>query len=325
MLGRASITAPLATIVLLIAAAGARGEDGSKLWLRYGGSGNHARRIVVQGQSPTCEIIRAELATAHLSGDAAIVVGTPANSDLIRALRWESDLSEIGPEGFVIRSADVDGRSAIIVASSNEIGLLYGTFHLLRLAQSESLKPPIAVSQKPKLKLRLLNHWDNLNGSIERGYAGESIWKWDELPEKLDPRYVIYARANASIGVNGVVLNNVNASPRSLSREYLKKTAALADLWRPYGIRIYLTANFASPKKLGNLPTADPLDARVIAWWKSKADEIYQLIPDFGGFLVKANSEGQPGPQDYRRTHADGANMLADALASHGGVVMWRA
>jgi alpha-glucuronidase len=312
-------------MVLSIAAAGARGEDGSKLWLRYSRPADHARPIVVGGKSPTCEIIRAELSAAGVGGDEAIVVGTPADSHLIRALGWEAELNELGPEGFIIRSTDVAGRSAIVVASSNEAGSLYGTFHLLRLVTTEQLKPPIAVSQRPKRKLRLLNHWDNLDGSIERGYAGKSIWKWDELPGKLDARYVVYARANASIGINGVVLNNVNASPRSLSREYLKKTAALADLWRLYGIRVYLTANFASPKKLGDLPTTDPLDPRVIAWWKSKADEIYQLIPDFGGFLVKANSEGQPGPQDYHRTHADGANVLADALAPHGGVVMWRA
>jgi alpha-glucuronidase len=328
MVGRASIIATFAAIVFLVAGRGARGEDGSKLWLRYANGGDeHARRIVVQGRSATCEIVRAELAAARLNGDEAIVVGTPGNSALIAALRWESDLNVLGPDGFLIRSAELDGRPAIVVASSTEIGALYGTFHLLRLAQTGQLKQPLAISQKPKLKLRLLNHWDNLDGSIERGYAGRSIWKWNELPGTLDPRYTVYARANASIGINGVVLNNVNASPKSLSREYLIKTAALADLWRAYGIRVYLTANFASPKKLGNLPTADPLDPQVIAWWKAKAEEIYQLIPDFGGFLVKANSEGQPGPQDFHRTHADGANTLADALASRGGggIVMWRA
>jgi alpha-glucuronidase len=187
------------------------------------------------------------------------------------------------------------------------------------------IKGRVPFTQRPRYALRVLDHWDNLDGSVERGYAGKSLWKWDELPGTLDPRYTVYARANASIGINGVVLNNVNASPLSLSSEYLKKTAALADLWRPYGIRVYLTANFASPRVLGKLKTADPLDPQVIGWWKAKADEIYQLIPDFGGFLVKANSEGQPGPQDYHRTHADGANLLAGALAPHGGIVMWRA
>ena len=327
MIRRVFIRAQLAAVAVLLTCTCVSGEDGSHLWLRYAEkeSGEHARPIVVQGKSATSKVIRAELSTAKISGGEAIVVGTPENSELVRSLGWDAELSALGTEGFVIRSANFDAKPAIIVASSGEIGSLYGAFHLLRLAQTHQLNPPLAVSQQPKLALRLLNHWDNLDGSIERGYAGKSIWNWDDLPGKLDPRYTVYARANASIGINGVVLNNVNASPKSLSSEYLKKTAALADLWRPYGIRVYLTANFASPKKVGGLATADPLDPNVIAWWKAKADEIYQLIPDFGGFLVKANSEGQPGPQDYRRTHADGAKMLADAVAPHGGIVMWRA
>jgi alpha-glucuronidase len=171
----------------------------------------------------------------------------------------------------------------------------------------------------------MLNHWDNLQGSIERGYGGRSNWKWDDLPEKLSPRYLMYARANAAIGINGSVLNNVNANEKFLTPEYLKKIAALAAVWRPYGIRVYLSAFFAAPITLGGLATADPVDAGVAAWWKSKADEIYSIIPDFGGFLVKANSEGQPGPKDYQRTHAQGANVLADALAPHKGSVIWRA
>jgi len=172
---------------------------------------------------------------------------------------------------------------------------------------------------------RLLNHWDNLDGSIERGYAGPSLWAWAELPGVVDPRVEEYARANASIGINGTVLNNVNANPQSLTAPYLEKAAALARVLRPYGIRVYLSANFAAPRTTGGLSTADPLDPAVARWWRGKADEIYRLIPDFGGFLVKANSEGQPGPQDYQRTHADGANVLADAVAPHGGIVMWRA
>jgi alpha-glucuronidase len=175
------------------------------------------------------------------------------------------------------------------------------------------------------LRLRVLDHWDNLDRTVERGYAGQSIWDWWRLPDVRDPRYVDYARANASVGVNGAVLNNVNAQVESLSEPYLEKAAAVADVLRPYGIKVYLSIRFAAPKETGALSTADPLDPAVRAWWKAKADEIYRVIPDFGGFLVKANSEGQPGPQDYGRTHADGANMLAEALGPHGGVVMWRA
>ncbi len=175
------------------------------------------------------------------------------------------------------------------------------------------------------MRLRVLDHWDNLNRTVERGYAGFSLWDWHKLPDYLDPRYTDYARANASVGINGAVLTNVNANATSLTAEYLAKAAALASAFRPYGIRVYLTARFSAPIEIGGLPTADPVDPAVAAWWKAKADEIYRAIPDFGGFLVKANSEGQPGPQDYRRTHAEGANVLADAVAPHGGVVMWRA
>ena len=177
----------------------------------------------------------------------------------------------------------------------------------------------------PKLQRRMLNHWDNLNGTIERGYAGYTLWDWQRLPGYIDPRYRDYARANASIGINGTVLNNVNANARSLTTEYLIKAAALADVFRPYGIRVYLTARFSAPKELRALNTADPLDPEVRQWWKDKVKKIYKYIPDFGGFLVKANSEGQPGPQDYKRTHADGANMMAEALEPYGGIVMWRA
>ena len=181
------------------------------------------------------------------------------------------------------------------------------------------------VISRPKTKLRLLNHWDNLDRHVERGYAGQSIWDWHRLPDYLDPKYTDYARANASIGINGVSLTNVNADATVLTAPYLKKVAALADIFRPYGIRIYLTARFSAPMELGGLDTADPRDAEVQAWWQAKVDEIYTYVPDFGGFLVKANSEGQPGPQDYERSHAEGANMLATALAPHEGIVMWRA
>jgi alpha-glucuronidase len=183
----------------------------------------------------------------------------------------------------------------------------------------------LSVEGAPKLELRMLDHWDNANGSIERGYAGQSLWQWDDLPGKLDPRYTDYARANASIGINATALTNVNADKRFLTNEYLVKAAALATVFRPYGIRVFLTARFSSPVEIGGLTTADPLDPAVQAWWKQKADEVYALIPDFGGFLMKANSEGQPGPRDYDRSHAQGANVIADALAPHGGIVIWRA
>ena len=183
----------------------------------------------------------------------------------------------------------------------------------------------IDITSRPKTKLRLLNHWDNLDRHVERGYAGQSIWDWHRLPDYLDPKYTDYARANASIGINGVSLTNVNADATVLTGPYLEKVAALADIFRPYGIKVYLTARFSAPMELGGLDTADPRNAEVQAWWQAKVDEIYTYVPDFGGFLVKANSEGQPGPQDYERSHAEGANMLATALAPHEGVVMWRA
>jgi alpha-glucuronidase len=183
----------------------------------------------------------------------------------------------------------------------------------------------INISEKPRLRLRVLDHWDNLDGSVERGYAGHSLWDWNALPSNIDPRLRDYARANASIGINGSVLNNVNANALILTREYLQKVAAIAGVFRPYGLHVYLSARFSAPIDIGGLKTADPLDPEVQRWWKIKADEIYKLIPDFGGFVVKANSEGQPGPRTYNRTHADGANMLAAAVAPHQGVIMWRA
>ena len=222
--------------------------------------------------------------------------------------------------------------SSIIASSS--IGILYGAYDLLRLQETGNLSH-LSKTENPAVNLRILNHWDNLDGSIERGYAGKSIWKWDEIildkagefkniSKNLRNRLITYARSNASIGINGAVLNNVNASPQMMTSEYLHKVKVIADIFRPYGIRVYLSINFASPMALGYTKTADPLDMKVQLWWKKKAKEIYASIPDFGGFLVKANSEGQPGPGDYHRSHADGANMLADALKPFGGIVMWR-
>jgi alpha-glucuronidase len=231
------------------------------------------------------------------------------------------------------------------ITASNPIGLLYGAYELIRLqntdayntgsGKQQNFSKAIDETEKPQVGLRILNHWDNLDGSIERGYAGKSIFKWEEIKlgkngkggsisKSLHDRLITYARANASLGINGSVLNNVNASPKMMTAEYINKVKVIANILRPYGIRVYLSINFASPMALGYTKTADPLDKKVQQWWKKKAKEIYATIPDFGGFLVKANSEGQPGPGDYHRTHADGANMLADAVKPYGGIIMWR-
>lgn len=231
------------------------------------------------------------------------------------------------------------------ITASNPIGLLYGAYELIRLQNTDAyntgsgnqqnFSKAIDETEKPQVDLRILNHWDNLDGSIERGYAGKSIFKWEEIKlgkngkggsisKSLHDRLITYARANASLGINGSVLNNVNASPKMMTAEYINKVKIIANILRPYGIRVYLSINFASPMALGYTKTADPLDKKVQQWWQKKAKEIYATIPDFGGFLVKANSEGQPGPGDYHRTHADGANMLADAVKPYGGIIMWR-
>lgn len=320
-------------------------EDGYKLWLRYTPPGNAVERyrkivqqIRVEGVSPTCDVIRSELqsATASMLGntiqltttnlaDGVVMVGTPNNSSVIRDLNWTSDLAAVGDEGYIIRSSRIANHRVTVIAANTDAGALYGAFHFLRLMQTGQRVDRLDIVERPALQLRLLNQWDNLDGTIERGYGGLSLWQWNDLPDKLSPRYADLARACASVGINGTVINNVNADARILSPEYLRKVTALANVWRPYGVRMYLSANFAAPVTLGKLTTADPLDEGVIAWWKAKADEIYGVIPDFGGFLVKANSEGQPGPKDYNRTHAEGANVMADALAPHGGNVIWRA
>ena len=231
----------------------------------------------------------------------------------------------LNEEGYLIWSGRLNGKQRVVVTALTDRGLLYGVFHYLRLMQTRQSLDDLCVVENPKLKYRMLNHWDNLNGTVERGYAGYSLWNWERLPFYKETRYTDYARANASIGINGIVLNNVNAQAKSLRRDWLVKASGLANAFRPYGIRVYLTAKFSAPKELGGLDTANPKDSRVRAWWKEKVEEIYSIIPDFGGFLVKANSEGQPGPQDYGCTHADGANMLGEALEPYGGVVFWRA
>jgi alpha-glucuronidase len=317
----------------------ARADSGYDLWLRYRPVEAQYRAqyrvtaLVALGASPTLAAARAELnrglmgmlGAAPPSGDAptdgALMVGTPATSPAIAALNLP--LKTLGDEGYLIRTLTQGGKRITVIAANSDIGLLYGSFAYLRLIQQRL--PITDMASAPRTRLRVLDHWDNLDGSVERGYAGRSIFDWAVLPEHVDPRLIDYARANASIGINGMVPNNVNANAASLSPEYIEKTKVLADVLRPYGIRVYLSVRWSAPIEISHLKTADPLDPAVKAWWKAKADEIYRAIPDFGGFLVKANSEGQPGPQDYHRSHADGANMIADVLAPHHGVVMWRA
>ncbi|AKK69478.1 alpha-glucuronidase family glycosyl hydrolase [Xanthomonas translucens] len=330
-------------LALLVPIAVAQAEDGYDLWLRYQPLAEAqaapwraaATELVAGADTPMQRAARDELrrglggllgaapplaASAERAG--AIVLGTPATPAIAR-LRL--DTRGLGEEGYLIRSVVVDGRPLTAIVGGGERGVLYAAFRFLRLLQTGQAPAPLALRDAPRVKLRVLDHWDNLDGVVERGYAGASLWGWQKLPDYIDPRYTDYARANASIGINGAVLNNVNAEAVSLTVAYLDKTAALAAVLRPYGIRVYLSARFSAPIEIGGLRSADPLDPAVQRWWRVKADEIYGRIPDFGGFLVKANSEGQPGPQDYGRSHADGANMLADALAPHGGVVMWRA
>ena len=329
--------------MLLLLSAPAMAEDGYALWLRYqkldqpsiSAVSGHARAIVAPGQSAMAVAARDELtrgitgmtgqapAKAEAPTDGAIWIATPSEAPALAKLPL--NLSKLGDEGYVIRTLQVDGKRVTVIAANSNRGLLYGAFHYLRLAQSAQPLDTLDVRTAPRMGLRVLNHWDNLNGTVERGYSGFSIWDWWRLPEWKGPRYTDYARANASIGINGTVLNNVNAKSDSLTAPYIAKAAALADVFRPYGIKVYLSARWTAPMEIGGLKTADPLDPEVAVWWKAKADEIYKAIPDFGGFLVKANSEGQPGPQDYKRTHAEGANMLAAAVKPHGGIVMWRA
>ena len=313
----------------------ASAEDGSRLWLRFNKTTTDANlfsSIVTstkslpykEFQSAWTELKGQELASKTIVENGSLLIGT-AKDKQIRNLGLQKELVALGNEGYMIKSVSVNGKKATVVASLTDKGLLYGVFHLLRLVQMNEFSDQLNVKEKPSYALRILNHWDNLDGTVERGYSGHSIWNWEELPAVLSPRYQEYARANASIGINATVLNNVNASPKILSDEYLQKVKAIAGVLRPYNMRVFLSINFSSPKELGGLPTSDPLDVKVQQWWKDKANEIYKLIPDFGGFLVKANSEGLPGPMDYGRTHVDGANMLADALKPHGGIVMWRA
>ena len=314
-------------------------EDGYELWLRYKPVSDVKRlseyqkqikSLAVLGNTATIQAATEELnrglsgllnKNISLSKTGNLIVGTIQNVNNTNGLLTKEMALTIGNEGFMIYAQ----KGNIVITANSDIGVLYGTFHFLRLMQTGQSLANLNIIEKPKVKHRILNHWDNLNRHVERGYAGQSIWDWHRLPDYIDPRYKDYARANASIGINGVSPINVNANAQTLTPQYLEKIKALADIFRPYGIKMYLTARFSAPIEIGNLKTADPLDPSVQKWWKDKTAEIYSYIPDFGGFLVKANSEGQPGPQNYGRNHADGANMLADALAPHGGIVMWRA
>lgn len=323
-------------------------EDGYDLWLRYRLISDSAVRaryassvrslVAPTGQSAVLRVAAGELnkglsgllghgpmaATTPSSG--SLVMGSPSSSSFVSSLDIGDELEDLGTDGYVIRSvATDDGGRATVIASMGDQGVLYGSFHFLRLLQTGASITDLNLSESPRIKLRVLNHWDNLDRTVERGYSGASLWDWHRLPDYLPQRYRDYARANASIGINGTVLTNVNANALVLTAPYLEKVEALAGVFREYGIRVYLTARFSAPVEIGGLDTADPLDPAVREWWAAKTREIYRHIPDFGGFLVKANSEGQPGPQDYDRSHADGANMLADAVAPFGGIVMWRA
>ncbi|MCL1937659.1 MAG: alpha-glucuronidase [Candidatus Azobacteroides sp.] len=316
-------------IVLCYGTSNLWGENGSRLWLRYEPlpdslAKSYADKIqkIYFPDSETGRIIDSEFREAFRA---------MTNKELYLAKKGGEAKSVCFvvdtkmKENYQIQNKTLAKDSYISVTAVDETGLLYGMFHLLRLMQMHENISHLDIHEKPSYERRILNHWDNRDGTIERGYAGSSLWEWGDLPNVLSLRYKDYARANASIGINGTVLNNVNAEAIFISSEYLPKVAALANVFRPYGIKVYLSINCSSPALLGGLDTSDPEDARVRKWWDDKIKEIYDLIPDFGGFLVKANSEGTPGPQDYGRTPVSGANMLGEALKPYGGIVMWRA
>ncbi len=321
-------------------------EDGYQLWLRYRNTENPAllkqyrdliKNAAIFEEGAAHEAIRYEInlalpvildretsVTAECSSG-SLVMGTLNNLRENGIDIPPTDSDAVGEEGFRIVTLTTGNPRQTVITAETGSGVIRGMFHFLRLLQTNQDIGQLDIVSNPKIRRRILAHWDNIDISSERGYAGGSIWKWAELPEKIDSRYRDYARACASLGINGTIPNNPNARPESLSAEYLEKTAVLADIFRPYGIRMYLSANFAAPILLGGLATADPRNPEVARWWKDKVDEIYRFIPDFGGFQVKAFSESQPGPQDYGAGHLEGANMLAEALHPHGGVMLWRA
>jgi len=336
----------LSFILLVLCVQFVKAETGYELWLRYNPLKDPQKiktyqisvtELIFQSKSETSSLAKEELKNGlagllgvkipernNITREGAILAGTYKSLNLNNSVIAEK-IKGLGNEGYLIHTINQNSKKITLITANSDVGVLYGVFAFLKLIQTEQNIANLAVEDSPAVKLRLLNHWDNLDRTIERGYAGFSLWNWHTLPDYIESRYKDYARANASIGINGTVLTNVNANALILTKECLAKIAALANTFRPYGIKVYLTARFSAPIEIGKLKTADPLNAEVKAWWKAKADEIYKYIPDFGGFLVKANSEGQPGPQNYGHNHADGANMLADAVTPHGGIVMWRA
>ena len=321
-------------LICLLSASSVFADDGYRLWLKYDLLKDAKQResytqlakfIAVNAENQVVKTASEELQTGlqGLLGKKIPLLKSPAGVGgiILKVTNNKPFLPYTSNEGYDLYTESGN----IVVSAKSESGVLYGVFGLLRRIQTGVSILNFQETQFPKIQLRMLNHWDNPLGTIERGYAGSSLWKWYELPENIDPRYKEYARANASIGINAVAVNNVNASARFLTKEYLTKVKALADVFRPYGIKVFLSVNFASPKILDKYKTSDPLDPAVRQWWKEKTKEVYSIIPDFGGFLVKANSEGEPGPQEYGRTHADGANMLAEAVEPFNGIVIWRA
>ncbi|WP_373057991.1 alpha-glucuronidase family glycosyl hydrolase [Zunongwangia sp. H14] len=334
----------LSTLTLFLATT-SFSQKGYNLWLQYNKITdaqlqknylNKIQGIKILGNSPTLNVSAEEMQNAWKSffgkelpeknsGENILVLGKMDQLPQQLQQNLKQDFENINSEGYIIKEVKFEGNNTILITGKSDIGVLYGSFRLLREMQLHNGLSNLDIYNSPKIQKRVLNHWDNLDRTVERGYAGFSIWDWHLLPDLIKPEYTDYARANASIGINGTVLTNVNANSLVLTEEYIKKVKALAEVFRPYGIQVYLTARFSSPIESGGLETADPLNEEVRQWWKDKADQIYAEIPDFGGFLVKANSEGQPGPNNYGRSHVDGANMLAEAVAPHGGIIMWRA
>lgn len=329
-------------ILILLTTLSVKADQGYNLWLNYQkltdpvslkeytgllksihfDSNNSTQQVAAKELQNAFGILTGKDLPSNRSMESGSVVLLKEST--LKALQINQQVPD-NADGFIIKQVTVQNKQIILISSQSDIGLLYGTFAFIKQLQLQKRLAGLNISESPKIQHRILNHWDNLNRTVERGYAGFSLWNWHTLPGYIDKRYIDYARANASVGINGTVLNNVNANSLILTHEWLLKVKALADTFRPYGIKVYLSARFTSPIEIGKLKTADPLNEDVAQWWKDKANEIYKLIPDFGGFLVKANSEGQPGPQDYGRTHADGANVLARALAPHQGILMYRA
>jgi alpha-glucuronidase len=322
-------------------------KDGYELWLDYSSIKSSTIRseaesffsgIYFFGKNPTYNAIQFELekAVPKMIGQSPIYatdrinaakmwLGTREELAQVIGLDQQMEIKNLGDEGYWMGPIEFQGKTYFSIIGNKPIGVLYGVFRLLQEIQREQIDFKAELSDSPKVKIRMLNHWDNLDRTVERGYAGFSIWDWHKLQGYVDPRYIDYARANASIGINAVSLTNVNANAWILRPDFIEKVKVLADIFRPYGIKVYLTARFSAPIELGGLETADPLNPEVASFWKEKVGMIYKAIPDFGGFVVKANSEGQPGPHEYGRNHAEGANMLADALAPYKGLVIWRA